>query len=1133
MVDGAAFGRYRLGRIIGEGGMGRVYEAFDTVTERTVALKVLPETLAGNREFRERFRREAHAAARLSEPHIVPIHDYGEIDGRLFLDMRLIHGMDLGTVVAQHGPLPPARAVHVIDQVAAALDAAHAAGLVHRDVKPSNIVLGDRDFAYLIDFGIARDDSATAMTSIGTTLGTFAYMAPERFTPGQRTDARADIYSLACVLYECLTGARPFPGAVVAEQIAAHLTAEPPRPSSVGDGIPAALDEVIARGMAKLPEQRYPGAGEFAAAARRALGAGGPIDADPRRAPTWIGSAADNPVRDGAAPTAASVGGATPSAASTVGPAPGASTPGGWFPDALVVGQSAPGAASAMASASASAPGEPAPGGWSPGAPVGGKSAPGASSAPTVVASQAAPAAADKAGIGGLAVACLMVVCGLTIARLIAAVASYGEQHAVSFPDFWLPILALVTVLALAVRALVVRRRSAVIACACVLFVASFPMALGDWPADVTANVATALGVSRALVLLVVFAALAVLMGVGVAAGAPRRAAMAGPDGLVVNGIHVDGGAVRFATWAQRVGAALLDGLPAGLLAGLGFGLARASSGAHSSGGSSGGGLVAMMLCYAGLIAYVIWNAGFRQGRSGQTWGKTVVGISVVAAQTGRPLGVGRSIGRQLAHFADALPCYLGFLFPLWDAKAQTLADKIAGSVVVVGTPATSAQHPAADPRLAVTEVAPHARPSDEAGTADDSRPGHPGGQSGASTTVEPRLAVTEVEPHARPSDEAGTADDSRPGHPGDLSSAPTTADPRSAVTEIAAPPSNAAVSGTGQPGQGRIEFIWGAAVLAVVAVVGVAVAVTQAESRTDKTRLPRIVDTIAMPAGAREIAVDPSNRLAYVTGRAGTPVSVIDTATNTVVATIPVGPNPGGVAVDPVRDTLYVTDRDERTVTLIDTGTRAAVATIPVGFDPVSVIVDPDAPTIYVVGGSDVSVIDTGTRTVTATIPVDSGTRKAAIDPGADTLYVVADKDLTMIDTRTAGITGSLAIPTYDYPDPLDVAVDPATHLVYVTAYGADDSDGRTLSIIDPGTRAVLAAPVADGNALDIALDPVEHIVYIANYSDVPLIDTRTRARIGSIELVAGHSAEDIAVDTTSHTVYVTDGRSVRVISR
>ncbi|WP_280231232.1 RDD family protein [Nocardia cyriacigeorgica] len=712
----------------------------------------------------------------------------------------------------------------------------------------------------------------------------------------------------------------------------------------------------------------------------------------------------------------------------------------------------------------------------------------GAWGAPTVAARLATPAAAaaDKS-IGGLALTCLTVVCGLTIARLIAAVASYGEQHSLSFPDFWLPVLALMLVLALAVRALVVRRRSAVIACACVLFVASFPMALGDWGADVTANAAAALGISRALVLLVVFAALAMLMGVGVAAGAPGRAATGGP-----NGIHVDGSCAPYAGWVQRAGAALLDGLPAGLLAGLGIGLARASSGAHSAGGSSGGGLVVMILCYAGLIAYLIWNVGVRQGRSGQTWGKTVVGISVVAAQTGRPLGVGRSIGRQLAHIVDALPCYLGFLFPLWDAKAQTLADKIAGSVVVVGTPAPSAQHPAADPRMAVTEVTPRSLRSAEA---------------------------------------AAAADDNRPRRPGGLPSAPTTADPRLAGTGNAAPPSNTAVSG--QPGQGRIEFIWGAAVLAVVAVVGVAVAVTQAESRTDKTRLPRIVDTIAMPAGAREIAVDPSNRRAYVTGRAGTPVSVIDTATNTVVATIPAGPNPGGVAVDPARGTLYVTDRDERTVTLIDTGTRAAVASIPVGFDPVSVIVDPDAPTVYVIGGSDVSVIDTGTRTVTATIPVDSGTRKAALDPGADTLYVVADKDLTMIDTRTAGITGSLAIPTYDYPNPLDVAVDPATHLVYVTAYGADDSDGRTLSIIDPGTRAVLAAPVADGNALDIAVDPSGHTAYIANYTDVRVIDTQTRAQIGSIDLVAGHSAEDIAVDTTSHTVYVADGRSVQVISR
>lgn len=1103
MVDGAAFGRYRLGRVIGEGGMGRVYEAFDTVTDRTVALKVLPEALAANGEFRERFRREAHAAARLREPHIVPIHDYGEIDGRLFLDMRLIDGVDLGTVVTQHGPLPPARAVHVIEQIAAALDAAHAAGLVHRDVKPSNIVLGDRDFAYLIDFGIARDDSATAMTSIGTTLGTFAYMAPERFTPGQPTDARADIYSLACVLYECLTGARPFPGSVVAEQIAAHLTAEPPRPSRARAGIPAALDEVVARGMAKLPEQRFPSAGAFAAAARRALDSvpDGAVETDPRRAPTWIGPGADSPMRHGSAPSAAPGDAPATGAASAVGPAPS-----GWPPGALVVGESAPGA----------------------------------SSAPTVVASQAAPApgAADKAGVGGLVLACLVLVCGLTITRLIAAAASYGEQHSVSFPDFWLPVLALVTVLALAVRALVVRRRAAVIACAGVLFVASFPMALGDWRADVTANVVGALGVSRALVLLVVFAALAVLMGIGVAAGAPGRAATAGADGM-----HIGGGSAPYATWVQRVGAALLDGLPAGLLAGLGVGLARASSGAHSS----GGGLVVMMLCYAGMVAYLIWNVGFRQGVSGQTWGKRVVGISVVDAQTGRPLGVGRSIGRQLAHIVDALPCYLGFLFPLWDVKAQTIADKMIGSVVVLGTPtAPGAHHPSPDSRSAATEVAPHALASTDPGYASaggNSRPvGHPDGPptipSADHPAADPRSAATEVAPHALASADPGYASavGSRPlaGRPGGPFSAPTTADPRLAVTEVAAAQSNAAASGTTQPGQGRVEFIWGAAVLAVVVVVGVAVAVTQAESRNDKTRLPTIVDTIEVSAGAQEIAVDPVNRMAYVTGGMGEPVSVIDTGTNEVVGTIAAGPDPGGLAIDPGRGMLYVTDGEQRTVALIDTGTRTAVATIPVGYDPQSVIIDPDSPTIYVIGGSDVSVVDTATRTVTATIPVDSGTRKAALDPGADILYVVADQDLMMIDTTTSTVTGSLAIPTYDrYPNPLDVAVDPATHLVYVTAYGDNDAGDRTLSIIDPSTRAVLAAPTADGNALDIAIDPSGHTVYIANYTDVQVIDTRERTQISSIDLMAGHSAEDIAVDTTTHSVYVADGSSVLVLSR
>ena len=150
---------------------------------------------------RERFRREAHAAARLNDPHVVPIHTYGEIDGRLYVDMRLIESRDLEQVLAD-GPLDPARAVLIIEQVAKAVHAAHKVGLMHRDIKPSNILLDDDDFAYLIDFGIARAVGETGLTATGGVIGTLRYMAPERFGTGQ-ADARSDIYALACVLYEC------------------------------------------------------------------------------------------------------------------------------------------------------------------------------------------------------------------------------------------------------------------------------------------------------------------------------------------------------------------------------------------------------------------------------------------------------------------------------------------------------------------------------------------------------------------------------------------------------------------------------------------------------------------------------------------------------------------------------------------------------------------------------------------------------------------------------------------------------------------------------------------------------------------------------------------------------------------
>jgi serine/threonine protein kinase len=171
-VEGKPFGRYRLIELLGRGGMGEVWRAHDTVTDRVVAIKVLPAYFHDDEEFKRRFRREAQAAARLDTPHVVPIYDYGEIDGRLFVTMRLIKGRDLATVLGD-GPLEPARAVRIVDQVAKALHAAHKVGLIHRDIKPSNILLDD-DFADLIDFGIARVADEARMTKSGNMIGTFA-----------------------------------------------------------------------------------------------------------------------------------------------------------------------------------------------------------------------------------------------------------------------------------------------------------------------------------------------------------------------------------------------------------------------------------------------------------------------------------------------------------------------------------------------------------------------------------------------------------------------------------------------------------------------------------------------------------------------------------------------------------------------------------------------------------------------------------------------------------------------------------------------------------------------------------------------------------------------------------------------
>lgn len=264
------FGPYRIEQLLGRGGMGEVHRAYDTVHDRFVALKRLSTGNHSDEEYRARFRREARIVARLREPHVIPIHAYGEIDGRLYLDMRLVEGSDLSDVIRE-GAVKPARAVRIVEQVASALDAAHADGLVHRDVKPSNILVTAGDFVYLVDFGIARSvsPSATGLTAAGTVVGTLDYMAPERFEGGP-VDGRADVYALACVLFACLTGRRPFIADGTAAQIWAHLYVAPPKTSSLNPAVPAALDDVIAKGMAKKPADRYATAGAFARAAAQA-----------------------------------------------------------------------------------------------------------------------------------------------------------------------------------------------------------------------------------------------------------------------------------------------------------------------------------------------------------------------------------------------------------------------------------------------------------------------------------------------------------------------------------------------------------------------------------------------------------------------------------------------------------------------------------------------------------------------------------------------------------------------------------------------------------------------------------------------------------------------------------------------
>ncbi|HEX4557909.1 MAG TPA: serine/threonine-protein kinase [Mycobacterium sp.] len=266
---GTVFGPYELQSLLGVGGMGEVYRAYDTAKDRTVALKLLRAEMSADAAFQERFRRESRIAARLQEPHVIPVHDFGEINGVLYIDMRLVEGDNVHAVLQKNGPFDPARAASIVGQVAAALDAAHASGLVHRDIKPENVLLTANDFAYLVDFGIAHLGGDTGLTSAGAAIGSCAYMAPERFTGG-RVGPAADVYSLACLLYECLTGSSPFPTGELSQLMGSHIMSPPPRPSVTRPGVGVAFDAVIARGMAKQPGQRFSSAGDLARAANAA-----------------------------------------------------------------------------------------------------------------------------------------------------------------------------------------------------------------------------------------------------------------------------------------------------------------------------------------------------------------------------------------------------------------------------------------------------------------------------------------------------------------------------------------------------------------------------------------------------------------------------------------------------------------------------------------------------------------------------------------------------------------------------------------------------------------------------------------------------------------------------------------------